>query len=217
VETPIADKTVALNLGDATASVFPRIYVDADVRLDAASARRVAEVLTSGEVLAAAPRLMVDTSASSWPVRAYYQVWTRMAWATQSTIGNGVFGLSAEGRSKFAAFPDVRAEDLWVYKQFADDERRLAEGATFTVSAASNLGLHLRRTARARAYNRLLDRELERLPGEAPPLGAGLIGVVRSEPGLFPSAVVYAMIAVVTHVWGALKVRRGSLAWVTDR
>ena len=42
IETPVASKTAALNLGDARVSGFPRFYVDADVVLPIASIRRIA-------------------------------------------------------------------------------------------------------------------------------------------------------------------------------
>src|SRR4051812_46956466 len=42
VETQIASKAAALNLGDEVASGFPRFYVDADVRLPLDSVRAVA-------------------------------------------------------------------------------------------------------------------------------------------------------------------------------
>ena len=132
-------------------------------------------------------------------------------------IGSGVFALSAAGRSRFGRFPDVKAEDLWVSSRFTAEERRSVGGATFTVTAAADLRLHVRRTARVLAYNRLLDHELRDAPGRPPPRGAGLVPAVRADPRLLPTAAVYALVAAVTHTWAAIKVRRLRLGWVTDR
>jgi glycosyltransferase involved in cell wall biosynthesis len=49
VETSIASKTAALNLGDARVAGFPRFYVDADVVVSADAVRRIAAVLERGQ------------------------------------------------------------------------------------------------------------------------------------------------------------------------
>jgi glycosyltransferase involved in cell wall biosynthesis len=217
VEVAQADKAGALNVGDTIATSFPRFYLDADVQLDAASARRVASALADGPALAAAPVLVVDTDSSTWPVRAWYRMWRRTAWSTESMIGSGVCALSAEGRSRFGPFPDVKAEDLWISSRFAPEERRAVDGASFTVTAAANLPLHVRRTVRVLAYNRLLDQELRDAPGRPPARGSGIVPAVRADLRLLPPAALYAVVAVVTHTWAAVKVRRLQLDWVTDR
>ena len=55
LETPQASKSLALNLGDASASGWPRLYVDADVLIDLPSLRATVAALENG-ALAAAPR-----------------------------------------------------------------------------------------------------------------------------------------------------------------
>ncbi len=217
VEVPRADKVGALNIGDTLATSFPRFYLDADVQLDAASARRVVSALAEGQALAAAPVLVIDTDSSTWPVRAWYRLWRCTAWSTESMIGSGVCALSAEGRSRFGTFPDVKAEDLWISSRFAPEERRSVAGATFTVRAAANLRLHVRRTVRVIAYNQLLEQELVDAPGKPPPRGSGIVSAVRADLRLLPPAALYAVVAVVAHLWAAVKVRRLRLEWVTDR
>src|SRR5262245_55246396 len=77
LEIAAAGKPGALNAGDAAARGFPRLYVDADVVLDLASLRRLAAVLAAPGALAAAPVMDLDAAGASWPVRAFYDVWTR--------------------------------------------------------------------------------------------------------------------------------------------
>ena len=55
LETAWPSKTAALNLGDEVAEIFPRLYVDADVVLPAASAAAVVDRLSTGPALAARP------------------------------------------------------------------------------------------------------------------------------------------------------------------
>lgn len=217
IETDVAGKTHALNLGDEAASVFPRIYLDADVVVDAASIRATVHGLDEPGVLATAPALHVDTTGSTAPVRSYYEVWTRMPWVTDSLIGSGLYAVSEQGRRRFGEFPDVRAEDYWVSAQFRSDERRSIMGASFTISAAPNLRVLVQRKARILAYNRLATRLLTDAPGRAVRRGGGLLTLVRSDPRLAPDVVLYALVGLTADVIARWKVHRGSLEWVRDR
>jgi len=74
IETDVPSKVHALNLGDAAASTFPRIYMDGDVYLTWESARALASRLEAGDVLAASPMVHMDLTDCSWPVRASCRV-----------------------------------------------------------------------------------------------------------------------------------------------
>lgn len=217
LETAVADKSVALDLGDRSASAFPRVYLDADVLVDTEALRSVAQVLAEEAVLAAAPEIRVDTTHSSWAVRAYYSVWARMAWATTSMVGSGLYALSERGRDRFGSFPTVRAEDYWVSAQYAPEERRTIHGSTFTITAAPDLPTLVRRKARILAYNRVADRDLTDAPGCGRSRGGGLMALVRSEPRLLPAAVLYVAVAICTNGLARWKIRRDELDWVSDR
>ena len=52
VDSPVASKPAALNLGDATAKSFPRMYLDADIEVDIAAVRAVGDVLRVSLLLA---------------------------------------------------------------------------------------------------------------------------------------------------------------------
>jgi cellulose synthase/poly-beta-1,6-N-acetylglucosamine synthase-like glycosyltransferase len=62
LEIPTASKTAALNAADAIATTFPRIYMDADVRLVFSSVRRMAMALEQSDALLVAPKLRMDLS-----------------------------------------------------------------------------------------------------------------------------------------------------------
>src|SRR3954454_12193945 len=66
IETDIAGKPHALNLGDQASSAFPRIYADADVTIAPGALEALAARLTRGDVLAAAPRPKVDLAGCSF-------------------------------------------------------------------------------------------------------------------------------------------------------
>ena len=68
METPVASKTSALNLGETEVVGFPRFYVDADVTLPLTSIRRIAARLEGG-ALAASPVMTVDLRGAGAAVR----------------------------------------------------------------------------------------------------------------------------------------------------
>ena len=153
IELETASKPAALRAGDEAALTLPRIYLDADVVLQGASARAVLERLRAGAV-AARPPVHYDSAASSAPVRSYYRARSRVPALLGSLWGAGVYGLSETGRHRFEAVPDVVADDLWVDRQFASDEIEIVECAPVVVAAplrARDLFGVLRRTYRGKA------------------------------------------------------------------
>ena len=121
-------KPAALRAGDEAADVLPRIYLDADVVLAGAAARAVLERLRAGAV-AARPPIRYDSGRSSAPVRRYYRARSRVPALLDSLWGAGVYGLSEAGRSRFGAFPDIVADDLWVDRHFAPGEIEIVDCA----------------------------------------------------------------------------------------
>ena len=126
LELQRAYKPAALRRGDAEARAFPRLYLDADVLLPGSAARLVLERLRSG-ALAARPPIRYAVSGASAPVRRYYRARSRVPAVLGSLWGAGVYGLSAAGRSRFGAFPDVVADDLWVDRLFSDEEMEIVD------------------------------------------------------------------------------------------
>lgn len=140
LETPKASKVAALNLGDAEAHAFPRLYLDADVAIDAISVRRLAEALNAEGVLAAAPAMrMVFQPRTSWAVRAYYAFWSAMPYVTDGMIGTGGYAVSRAGRARFGAFPDVINDDAYFRLHFAGHERPRVIGAEARITAPRTL------------------------------------------------------------------------------
>ena len=72
VESEVASKTHALNLGDQNSNVFPRIYADADIAISLDAIRALARRLEQGDVLAVAPTPLIDLTGCSMAVRWYF-------------------------------------------------------------------------------------------------------------------------------------------------
>lgn len=113
IELATASKAAALRAGDVAVCSFPRLYLDADVVLPGPSARRILEQLAAGAV-AARPPMRYATDRASLLVRSYYRARSQMPAVLHSMWGAGVYGVSAAGRGRFDAFPDLGADDLWI-------------------------------------------------------------------------------------------------------
>lgn len=123
LEVDAASKTAALNVGDATAGSWPRLYLDADVEMPAAALWCVFDALSAGGLLAARADSAVDTAASTALVRSYYRARKRVPSLWTGVWGGGGYAVSEEGRRRFAQFPEVSIDDVFVHGRFTERER----------------------------------------------------------------------------------------------
>ena len=128
VETDTPGKTNALNLGDEAVTAFPRIYLDADIVLGPEALEGMVEGLTVSAPVAGSPDIRFDLDGADMWVREYYRMFERLPYVTDGLVGLGVYGLSEQGRERFNEFPDVLADDLYIQRLFAPDERLRTRG-----------------------------------------------------------------------------------------
>jgi glycosyltransferase involved in cell wall biosynthesis len=133
VDLPEGAKWRALNAGDAAATAFPRIYLDADIVLSAETLRALAGALGDGRPRVAAPRVQFRVEGRPYAVRAFYAAYERLPYVRNGLTGLGVFALSEEGRARFGEFPNVTADDLYVQRLFTLPEREVLQDVTFLV------------------------------------------------------------------------------------
>jgi glycosyltransferase involved in cell wall biosynthesis len=217
VELSEGSKVAALNAGDVAATVFPRAYVDADIEVDAAALLAVADRLRQGPELVASPRLRLDLSDATWPVRAYYAVWELSSFRRRGHIGSGIYALSAAGRGRFGEFPAVIGDDRFVQGRFAPAERATVDGAEFVVRPPRTIGALLARGARIAAGNRELQRT--GLAGHAPTRGSSLrelVGAVAPRPGLWGPFLIYLAVQLRTAALADRKLRADDRVWDRD-
>lgn len=213
IEIPQASKTRALN-AVPDVDVYPIVYVDADVVVSGRALRALAERLEPGGWLVASPRMQV-TPSPSWWVRQYYRVWALTDYRTEGHIGSGVYMLTTVGRSRFEEFPDVIADDLFVQRLFALDERLTPDDLVFSVDAPATLRSLLHRNTRIAAGNREL---ATRYPELAAPTGSrSLVSRVWYRPSLWVGFAVYSAVYLVAHRRAArLLRRREAILWSRD-
>jgi Glycosyl transferase family 2 len=156
VETSRPGKGHALDLGDAAARAYPRCYVDADVVVGGATVLALADALERTGRPVGAPRLRLDLTGASRPVRRYYDVWARLPYVRSAMVGSGVYALTRAGRARLPSFTGVVNDDGLVRRSFAPAERLVLDDGAFTMRPARRLGSLIRRRARVLAGNAAL-------------------------------------------------------------
>jgi glycosyltransferase involved in cell wall biosynthesis len=209
IETEIASKNNALNLGDWAARGFPRFFVDADILLPLESIRKVAEVLRGGRYLAAAPQLRLDLRGSSWAVRAYHAVWMALPYVNERMLGSGVYAVSEAGRERFERFPNIIADDCMVRLAFEDHEKTSVDAAWFELTPPATLRslVHINVRRRVGLYE-MLALHPEVVKKESRHQRLALLQVAL-RPSLWPALLVYVYAKVATVVVFSWKRYRG--------
>jgi glycosyltransferase involved in cell wall biosynthesis len=220
LETDVPSKTHALNLGDAEARGFPRIYVDADVVLTLPAIRKIAATLERGPALAAAPRpVNVFLAGTRWGVRAYYRFWTALPYIQEGMIAAGAYALSREGRARFKDFPEVIADDGYVRLLFEPNERVQVPDAISEVFAP----LTLRDLKNIKARSRLGVLQLRQKYPELASREAktkhyrGALLEVACRPSLYLSALPYVYVAIASWLRAQRQMNEiGRYVWERD-
>jgi hypothetical protein len=156
LETEEPGKANALRLGDAACRTFPRIYLDADVELSAASARLLVAACERPAVLACAPAPELDLSGVGWVARRLHRVHQELIAPVRALAGVGVYVLTERGHARAFPMPDVISDDGWVNGSFAPAERLVVPEARSLVHPARTVAAHLNRRVRVRLGNRQL-------------------------------------------------------------
>lgn len=213
VEVDTPSKVVALNIGDASVTTFPRLYLDADIAIEVEDLYAVVAAL-EGHASAAAPVPQVDVAGCHLGSRLYFAVFSRLGYARRHVLGSGCYGLSAEGRARFQRFPDLVADDGFVYGLFGPDERHNPVGATFTIRAPHDLRSIYRRRVRIAVGNLQLQRAGSRRSAPGP----SWKGVLFRRPWLAPAVLLYLTINGLAQVRAERLLRAGSTGgWNRDR
>lgn len=155
-----ASKVAALNEGDRLASRWPRLYLDADIEMTPDAVRNVFAALSTtssgreAPLEAARPSARYDSAGGTPLVRAYYRARSRMVELDASLWGAGAYAVSKAGHDRFAEFPRLTADDLFIDRLFPADRKAVIRTEPVVVRVprdATNLSRILRRGVRANA------------------------------------------------------------------
>jgi hypothetical protein len=212
-----ASKPAALAAGNRAAAGFPRVYLDADVEFSAADVRALAASLAGPGILAAAPRRVLALSASPWPVRWYYSVWSRLPEVRRNLFGRGAIAVGAAGYERLERLPTLLADDLAASLCFAPYERRVTAAATVTVHPPRAFGDLLRRRIRAVEGVAQLERDGRAPSAPARTRVSDLRTMLRHEPYLTPQVALFLWVAVLARLGARRTIARGDYsAWRRD-
>jgi len=217
IETDVASKSHAMNLGDQAAHGFPRIYADADVVLTVEAIRSLARRLERGDVLVVAPTPAFDLAGCSWPVRACYDIRALLPSAREGIGGSGVYALSAVGRARFQEFPSLTADDGFVRVQFQSEERETVSSAQSTVFPPRGVK-HLIATKTRSHYGSFELAKLypERWSHRGERNLESLIRLFKN-PLLWSRLAVYCFVTVVAKYRARRRLREGVVSWERDQ
>ena len=220
IETEVASKAHAINLGDAAARGFPRIYSDADVVMSLQSVRNLAAALTDGRWLAAAPK--VDTlflPSVEWAVRAYYRFWMALPFVQEGMMAAGVYAVSEQGRKRWDTMPDVIADDGYFRLLFGPDERTEVSTAMSAVRAPSVFADLIRIKTRSRLGVAQLQARFPELYSQelrTKRYGSALWAMAR-QPSLYAAAFPFFLVAVISRLRARKQQRQaGGYLWERD-
>ncbi len=192
VEIDRASKISALNAGDSVRRHPVVAYVDADIVITGAHLRATVEKMLASGAQVAAPAVHIDLSRSNILVRSFYRVWTRLPYfSDRRMVGSGVYVLSAPGRRRFDAFPNVIADDGFVRSLFDPHERLTVTECRFEIFAPGTLRELIRIKTRARFGNAQLRLVYPgiRIGGENKP--AAFLQLMVRQPWLIPAGALY--------------------------
>ncbi len=214
VELERGHKPSALNAGDEVLDTFPRFYVDADVTVTAAGiedARRPPRPQRYDRRLpGVADRHL---AAPVGLVRSYFKIWQQLPSIAHSLASRGCMGFSRSGRSRWASWPDVTADDQWANEQFGPNERVVCPEVESVVAAPANLRSLVERKRRSRRGGMELEDEIDREVTS----NTAWLGVIRRQPRLLACVPAYVLVTVLTRLAAWSDRRAGRDDWGADR
>jgi GT2 family glycosyltransferase len=215
VELDVGSKPLALNTGDELATLWPRLYLDADIDITATAVIAVLDRLKLGDVLAARPAFRYDTDGASLLVRSYYRARRRMSLHQNALWWAGVYGLNIQGHERFGLFPDVTGDDMFVDTQFEIAEKTVVKTEPSVWRTPSNaksliavLGRH------HRGNTELVVRDPVRTPRTGKATAGAILRTIRG-PQSAADAVVYLGMALAARR-RALRGKVGKVTWEHD-
>ena len=201
-------KAAALKAGDQVTR-SPRLYLDADVRCSATTARALLRAVGDGRADVAVPRRVLDLSGCTRAARMYHCAWAGLPWVEEQLAGRGAYCLSERAGQLLARFPAVMADDR-LATTLVPSERAVVLPDPVVVTPPRNLREVL--VVRRRVYfaNQALERDhgVRAHERSATSRVGGVVTLLR-EPGGWPGLVLWAGVTAVAKVQALAAGRRG--------
>jgi glycosyltransferase involved in cell wall biosynthesis len=214
---PTASKYLAMLGGDRVATSFPRIYVDADVELGLADVLALEAELRKPGVLAAAPTRVLPLDGCPWPVRCYYDIWSRLPYVRHGLFARGVVAVNEAGHRRITSLPPLMADDLAASLSFSPAERRIAADARVIYHPPHRFADLLRRRVRAATGVAQIERSGQAPPSKERTRPADLMAILRDHPAAAPRLAVFGAVTIIARLAARRAIARGDYTtWLRD-
>ncbi len=160
-EIPVASKAAAIQYAESLNIGFPRIYMDADIRLDKKSILALCKASSTFSNKLVLPVSKIDTNSSSYFVRAFYREWYKTDFVKKAGFGSGVYCIGKDARKKFGQWPTLISDDGFVRSQFSIAETVVIQNAISHVKAPDSLWQLIRIKHRSKYGNIQLKKYLK--------------------------------------------------------
>ncbi|KAF0652004.1 exopolysaccharide biosynthesis protein, WecB/TagA/CpsF family [Cyanobium sp. Copco_Reservoir_LC18] len=205
VELNKGSKVAALNLGDAHATSWPRLYLDADIEVNQEALAQAVSVLAGDGIHTARPAFVWNLEGASPLTRAYYRARWRMPSMTTAIWGAGVYGLSQAGHKILGEFPMLTGDDLLVERTFPPGRKYIASGPAVRVRMPLKLSDLIGVLARSRRGGTEQSLDTGRT-------SARELLHTMSDPGSCIDAVCFALISAIARI----RAHQTSQGWERD-
>jgi len=149
-----ASKALAIRHAELFNPGFPRLYLDADIELNAEDAEKLfAHGLDEKLPALIVPTSEVITQSCSFVVKRFYNVWYSTKYIQQMGYGAGTYLLNSSGRQRFGLWPELIADDGFIRSQFDPKEVHISKRCTVRVRAPKSLFSLLKVKTRSKLGN----------------------------------------------------------------
>jgi len=149
-----ASKSLAIRHAESLNIGYPRLYLDADILLPQHHAETlISTAKNHTEAALFVPVSKVDTHASSFIVKTYYQAWYSTPHVKRKGFGSGAYLLNENGRKKFGLWPKLIADDGFLRAIFKPNEIIITKDSTVTVKAPKTISSLLKVKTRSKLGN----------------------------------------------------------------
>lgn len=198
LETEIASKANALNMGIKAAKTFPIAFLDADIIVSPASVRSLIHRLNWSDAFLAYGSAKFQTQNSNWAVSAFYGAWKLNPYFDQHKVG-GFFAISKTGIEALESFPETLNDDEYVRRSLQHNSTWV-ETAAYKVEPPRDLTNLIKVRSRVYRGNKLLEKGVVPL-GEQKRKNNAVLFLTRilTTPAKWPGAVIFAFTAFAAH------------------
>jgi glycosyltransferase involved in cell wall biosynthesis len=162
IDTSVSSKSIALNLGNKKAKIFPRFFLDADIELSYKAIRDTVRTLRKSEAHLASLKPTFDLQNRNWKIQSFYKIWELNPYFDGGKVG-GAYALSKKGIERINHFPMITADDEYVRRCFLPKERITVKKHSFIIQTPYSLKMLFNTKRRSHRGNYELNQKHKNL------------------------------------------------------